>query len=610
MSANKLCKTCHKCLLPEEFIIGKRIYATCNLCREKVNTKRRKNICEVCGIKGIFNFEGEKQGKFCKTHKKIGMIDVIIPKCVVCKKKQPVFNYENESKATHCKGCSEVGMVDILSPKCIICKKKQPVFNYENESKATHCKDCSEEGMVDILSPKCIICKKTKPSFNYENESKATHCKDCSEEDMIDIKHSKCIICKKKRPSFNYENESKATHCKDCSEEDMIDIKHSKCTVCQKKIPSFNYENEIKATHCKDCCEEDMIDIKHPVCVICKKKRPNFNFEGETKATHCKDCSEENMVDIKSKKCIVCNIKRPSFNFEGEVKATHCKNCSEIGMIDIKHSKCIVCKNHASFGYINQPRTYCARHKLPLMFKKKYLCQECDNVAEYGDEEPSHCFIHQKNNELCLLGQKCKQCLRENELCNKEQICLTYCKPTETTIAIKKIIKKKEALVLAYVDNNLKTDLIPIDDRIIDISCVKRRPDRLYDCGTHYVIIEVDEGGDNHSSASIGCIYDKKTQEQRRMIQIFEALSLGPDVCDNKIISQIPVIFIRFNPDNFRVNGKIQKVNMQKRLEVLLKCINYCITYNIEKFNAIINVKYLYYNEYDETNSEFESIKI
>lgn len=94
------------------------------------------------------------------------------------------------------------------------------------------------------------------------------------------------------------------------------------------------------------------------------------------------------------------------------------------------------------------------------------------------------------------------------------------------------------------------------------------------------------------------------------MFQIFEALSLGPDVCDGYMISHMPVIFLRFNPDNFRVKGKIQKVNMQKRLEVLLKWVDYSLKYDVEKFKSVLNVKYLFYNEYDETNIEFECISL
>jgi hypothetical protein len=636
MSETKFCKTCKKNLESKEFTFENKNYATCNICRNNINIKRRKHICEICGITALFNFKGKENGIRCKSHiikyminvrdkkcimcnekiplfnyenqtkathckncAKDGMIDIIHTKCIVCNKKTPNFNYENENKATHCKSCAKLGMIDIKNKKCIVCNKKTPNFNYEGETKATHCKNCSTKGMIDIIRRKCIVCNEKTPIFNFEGEVKATHCKNCSTKGMIDIIHKKCIVCKKKIPNFNFEGETKPTHCKDCSTEDMIDIKNRRCVECKKKRPSFNFEGEVKATHCKDCSTEGMIDIKNKKCIVCKRKIPIFNFEGEVKATHCKDCSVEGMIDIKNKKCIVCKRKIPIFNFEGEIRGTHCRDCSIEGMIDIKNKKCVECKTFASFGFINQLKTHCTRHKLPLMFKKKYYCQECDEIAEYGMEEPSHCFIHQKPEELCLLGQKCKKCYRENELCNKDQICLTYCKPTETTLTIKKIIKKKEALVLAYIDNNLKTELKPTDDKIIDNSCVKRRPDRLYDCGTHFVIIEVDEN--QHGFYTDGCALDKVSQENRRMVQILEALSMGI----------VPVIFIRFNPDNFRVKEKLMKVNMQKRLEILLKWVEYSLKYDVEKFNgSMINVKYLFYNEYDETELEFEKIEV
>jgi hypothetical protein len=232
------------------------------------------------------------------------------------------------------------------------------------------------------------------------------------------------------------------------------------------------------------------------------------------------------------------------------------------------------------------------------MFKnRKSECQEenCKEISEYGKEEPIHCFFHQKEGDMCLLGQICKQCNRENELCNSEQICLTYCRPSEISIIAKKIIKKKESLVLSYLDKNIKTDIKPIDDRIIDPSCVKRRPDRVYDCGSYFVILEVDEH--QHKSYSNSCSYDSKKQELRRMSQIHEALSNG----------MMPVIFLRFNPDNFKVKGKIQKVNMQKRLEILSKWLLYCLNLNTVNIKPL-QIKYLFFDEYDETNSKFEYI--
>ena len=307
------------------------------------------------------------------------------------------------------------------------------------------------------------------------------------------------------------------------------------------------------------------------------------------------------MVDVKNKTCehIGCR-KLPVFNKEGEIKGRFCSEHKEIEMVDVKHKTCehIGCNTRTNFGYINQIQTRCARHKLPLMFRKRKVeCQEenCKEISEYGKDEPTHCYLHQQQNHLCLLGQTCKNCGRENELCNSEQLCLTYCRPVELSINAKKIIKKKEALVLSYLDKHITSSINPIDDRIIDNSCVKRRPDRVYDCGSFFVIVEVDEN--QHSGYNNGCSFvDKKTQEDRRMVQIWEALSNG----------MMPVIFLRFNPDNFRVGGKLQKLNMQKRLDVLSKWVLHCL--NLKEYVNVpsIRIKHLFFNEYDEKNSEFE----
>jgi hypothetical protein len=635
MTEKNLCKCCKKNLDKIEFIFENKEYKTCNICRDMMSKRRRKNICEICGINASFNVECEQTGIRCNTHKIIGMIDVKHKKCVVCCKKRPIFNIEGELKALYCGDCKEVGMVDTRNNKCIKCKVKQPNFNIESETKAMYCGDCKEVGMVNIKNHKCIKCKVKQPAFNIEGELKALYCGDCKEVGMVNIKNRKCIKCKVKHPAFNIESETKAMYCGDCKEVGMVNIKNPKCLKCKVKHPAFNIEGATKAVYCGDCKKVGMVDIIHPKCIKCKVKRPVFNIEGKIKALYCGDCKEVGMVDIKNPKCIKCKVKRPNFNIEGETKALYCSDCKEVGMVNVKNKKCVICKKKepnfnkegetkpihcgdckevgmvdvktrkchcgicASFGYINQPKTHCTRHKLTLMFRNtKTKCQECEEVAEYGLTEPIHCFIHQKENDLCLLGKKCKQCLRENELCNKDGLCLTYCRPTEIDLNVKKIIKKKEAMVLAYVDNNFKTEVKPIDNRVIDNCCVKNLPDRLYYFGTYYIVLEVDEN--QHKYYNNGCPFSQKEQEQRRMIQIVEALNMGT----------VPVIFLRFNPDNFRVGGKLIKINMAKRLEVLVKWLKYYSKYEVKNFNdSIINIKYLFYDNYDETNLEFENIK-
>ena len=364
--------------------------------------------------------------------------------------------------------------------------------------------------------------------------------------------------------------------------------------------PCFNFEGE-KGIFCKEHKQQGMVNVinktcNHEGCIT----YPCFNFEGE-KSKFCSEHKQQGMVDVVNKTCNYegC-ITYPCFNFEGE-KGIFCNLHKKIGMINVKDKTCEYedCKTHAYFGYINQPATRCTLHKLPLMFKnRKVKCfnENCDEISEYGKEEPTHCFIHKKDDELCLLGQICKQCGRKDELCNKDKICLTYCRPTELSIISKKIIKKKERMVLSYLDENIKTDIKSVDDKIIDTSCVKRRPDRVYDCGSFFVVVEIDEN--QHKSYKNGCSFDTKTQELRRMIQIHEALSNG----------MMSVIFLRFNPDNFRICGELKKINMQKRLEVLCKWVSYCINLKEDPTQSSIRIKYLFYDDYDETNLKFEKI--
>ena len=495
MSGIQLCSSCKKNISINDFIFEDKTLKTCITCRNRKSEKRKKNICEECDIRAIFNFEEFSFGIRCAKHKEIRMVDVKHKTC------------EHE-------GC-----------------KTRPFYNKEGEIKGRFCNEHKEIGMVDVKNKTCEHegCK-TRPNYNKEGEIKGRFCNEHKEIGMVDVKNKTC--------------------------------EHEGC----KTQPFYNKEGEIKGRFCAEHKEIGMVDVKHKTC----------EHEG------CKT--------------------QPFYNKEGEIKGRFCVEHKEIGMVNVKDKTCEYegCKTRAYFGYINQVATYCARHKLPLMFKKrKVKCKEenCTEISEYGIEEPTHCFLHQKENQLCLLGQTCVNCHRKNELCNKEKICLTYCRPTELSITSKKIVKKKEGLVLSYLDKNIKSDINPIDDKIIDTSCVKRRPDRVYDCGSYFLVIEVDEN--QHKSYSNGCSFDVKTQELRRMVQVHEALSKG----------MMPVIFLRFNPDNFRVKGNLQKVNMQKRLEILCKWVNYCLNFKEKDLSMNqIRIKHLFYDDYDETNIDFEVI--
>jgi hypothetical protein len=80
--------------------------------------------------------------------------------------------------------------------------------------------------------------------------------------------------------------------------------------------------------------------------------------------------------------------------------------------------------------------------------------------------------------------------------------------------------------------------------------------------------------------------------EEKRMYEIMVAYGL-------------PAIFIRWNPDNFKVNGYI-KYNNDKRLDILVRLIKYCIKIEVEP--GIIYKK-LFYEEYEEADMSFKKIE-
>ena len=70
-------------------------------------------------------------------------------------------------------------------------------------------------------------------------------------------------------------------------------------------------------------------------------------------------------------------------------------------------------------------------------------------------------------------------------------------------------------------------------DSIVDGGCSRRRPDGVLDCGTHCVIVEIDE--DQHIR------YDSKCDDKRTM-ELFQDLGSRP--------------LVRLNPDSYRLDGK------------------------------------------------------
>jgi EsV-1-7 cysteine-rich motif len=361
-----------------------------------------------------------------------------------------------------------------------------------------------------------IDCKR-KATHNY-NGNPPILCKGHKDDDMVDISR-KCIECYMVRASFNYKGEKKALYCDGCKLDGMINPNFLMCIECNKIGATFNYKGEKKGLYCKEHKKDNMVDVKSKMCITCDKVRASFNYKNEKKYLYCDGCKLDEMIDIRSSKCIECDKTQASFNYKGEKKALYCDGCKLDGMVNIKSKMCIECdKKTARCNYEGE--------------KKVLYCNDCklDEMINIIDKKCVLC-----NHTIVCTNKYKGYCLR----------CYIYTFPNNK---ISRIYKVKEDHVKNYIEKEFENQFI--FDKIIDGGCSKRRPDAFKECGTHSLIIEVDEY--QHK-------YYEEICENKRMMQLFGDLA-------NR-----PIIFIRFNPDGY-INKNNKKIRssfiMSKNTEV------------------------------------------
>jgi len=182
-------------------------------------------------------------------------------------------------------------------------------------------------------------------------------------------------------------------------------------------------------------------------------------------------------------------------------------NSSSLKKSSVKNKKCIElnCNNRAYYNLKNQKKPlYCSNHKLDGMVNVSHkIC----------------------NSEWCLTSVNNKKydgyCL----------FCFINLFPDKP---VSRNYKTKEYVVVDFIKTTFP-NLDWIFDRVINNGCSKRRPDILLDLGYQVLIIEVDEN--QHTDYDCIC-------ENKRIMELSQDLG------------HRPLIFIRFNPDNYTLNGE------------------------------------------------------
>ena len=322
-------------------------------------------------------------------------------------------------------------------------------------------------------------------------------------------------------------------------------------------------------------------------------KNASFNYEGETKGLYCSQHKLENMLDVKSKRCNLegCN-KQPIFNYEGETKGLYCNTHKLPNMIDIKNKRCNHCNTIAYYGYPNQGKSHCAKHKQEGQNNnpnKRCEVKNCNELAIYNNTEktPKRCEEHKLEDDLNLIEKQCVMC-GLIEVLNKDNLC-TYCDPEH----FKGFRLGKQLEIKSMLDVN-NYNYKSYDSALLNKECdLKSRPDFVFDCVSHYVILEVDEYAHGNNNELCEC---------SRMVNISQSLTL-------------PTIFIRYNPDKYyeilKNKSKVEKDPSKTERQKLLRIwLDYSLSLDMTRIKEIgyCSMIQLYYNNFNKNRVEFVTI--
>jgi hypothetical protein len=365
---------------------------------------------------------------------------------------------------------------------------------------------------------------------------------------------------------YNFKGESKKLYCNKHKKHGMINVKDRRCSSLEcSKIPQFNFKNEKKGLYCSIHKKDGMVNVRDRVC---QEKGCNtlatYNVSGETIKLYCVKHKKDNMIDIKHKTCMEENCRtRPIYNYDGEKNGVYCLKHRKDNMVNVKDKRCVY-DNCKTIPYYN--------------FKGEYTGIYCD--------------MHKLDNMIDVMSKRCKTPMCDTFITNKYEgycvSCFIHMFPNRPN---SHNYKTKEKHVVQTITSEFP-NLTWRDDKRIQDSCSNRRPDLLLDLGYQIIIIEIDEN--QHRSYDCSC-------ENKRLMEL------------SQDVGHRPIIFIRFNPDDYRIKNenikscwgydkrgfacikKSKQKEWNERLECLKKQIEYWIHLE-NKTDKMIEVIQLYYD--------------
>lgn len=529
-----------------------------------------------------------------------------IPICQPCYKKEKVrYGFYNKlCIIENCNNSAECGYKN--SNITIYCKNHKNEFNKIHNEKRK--KDPSHLREIIILG-------KNKHSLCLFGEcSVRASLKDINTNKLISCSKHQYYIKKLRNIELSIANKPKCDECKN-EDKDIIahygKTKEDKPTKCSFHGKPLGYIEIRERDKCLDCDARALFGNNKTPNIYCGTCVKNYSDEGYFN-TDCKTL------------CIKCKKKRPSKNYKGEY-ARYCAGCAEEGMVRIYNEYC-ECGTQAHYGYENDEKPskcICCKDgdMIPLIGN---ICRgmlkngkQCTKFASIGYDKPIYCSkcAEDKDNMKNIYAPKCVKCKTVlASLVLKDTNKITHCVgcipegKRNNYIYINKIYCEKECGCLAENGSNLcvscnddRNKYSHEKEKIVKLFLEKElsnynfihnknifgknsyRPDFLYITEDRLIIIEVDEEQHKRSGYS-------KDNDFRRMKFVYNLF--------NKMNKKI--IFIRYNPDKYRIKNQIIQSDNNKRLSELKNLFLECNNKQVETLSNKLNIYYMYYDGYGE----------
>ena len=321
-------------------------------------------------------------------------------------------------------------------------------------------------------------------------------------------------------------------------------------------------------SYCKDCGGSQ-------ICLHQKRKSCCIECGGSEICTHGKVRSV----------CIKCGS--PAFCVHGKRKSG-CRDCG--GASICAHGRVKLYCNECGGSAMCKHRRVRARCKdcggsaICIHNKVKILCRECGGSAICEHGVVKYGCKNCGGSRICAHGREKFTC-RE---CGGSRICITCGSITEkrgtqcrTCCPIaSKHARHSEKRLEWQLSTWAEEGKIPMystyDESIsgiITAACNARRPDFFYDMGSWILVVENDER--QHVSEDGRC----------NLVRVQDIANA---------VGTLPMYFIRYNPDGFRVSGKNKQVQLTEKHALLLQHIQEIIA-NPPTDNHV-TIRYLFYN--------------